>query len=243
MSAIGVEPVKHGFGQKLERRRHHMQTSASMSSLGGFSSIPGDEAGSTIKRPKPIVLPTPGLAPADEQVELATAEVIMSGAVSPESRGRSRPQTASDRPLSPNLAGLEGLLIPRYTNRSPSPTKSGRARLQSRSWPVARLPWHRLLPTSWVEAHARVRPSLAIVHPLVRRRRRRRRFTAGAIGGLDLRFRRRLSLLAAHSGGHDAPRLERVDRTEPIGVWPPRKVEDGPRRQQALGVDGDRRHE
>ena len=127
MSAIGVEPVKHGFGQKLERRRHHMQTSASMSSLGGFSSIPGDEAGSTIKRPKPIVLPTPGLAPADEQVELATAEVIMSGAVSPESRGHSRPQTASDRPLSPNLAGLEGLLIPRYTNRSPSPTKSGRA--------------------------------------------------------------------------------------------------------------------
>ena len=51
----------------------------------------------------------------------------MSGAVSPESRGHSRPQTASDRPLSPNLAGLEGLLIPRYTNRSPSPTKSGRA--------------------------------------------------------------------------------------------------------------------
>ena len=150
---IGVQPRNHSFGRQLENRRRkqeeagRLSESLSMPSLalsGEFEAVHEQPVGDDFdrgssaaavspahrgikgRRPSPLALPT----------SLHGAEPLSPSGLSPSgispsglsSRSRSRLARNESSPSlgmqSPQVAGLEGLLIPRFATRSPSPTPS-----------------------------------------------------------------------------------------------------------------------
>lgn len=109
---LGIEPINHKYAQKLEVR----QRSEAAILEASQQSLPGLAAG----RPAPI------------SIAMASAASLPSHIVAPTSPGglSTRLSRAESSPMlgmrAGQVAGLEGLLIPRFTMRSPSPTSPAR---------------------------------------------------------------------------------------------------------------------
>jgi len=143
---LGIEPLRHSYGERLEQRRQSTSGSAastlaptlalcsSAASVerplaGNDSSCAGDASGGGIQRATsfvPIVV-APSRPPSSAELSLPSR--------SPGHSRRGSADIVADTWRSQHVAGLEGLLIPRYTMRSPSPALTNRAESPARTPP------------------------------------------------------------------------------------------------------------
>ena len=119
---IGIEPINHKHAKILEKRKQALLTSSSSQSLPGLVSS-GSATGINGHRPAPLTM-LPGSSAA------SLGGPASPGARSISSAGKSRHARDQSSPMvgkrAGQVVGLEGLLIPRFQMRSPSPSDANR---------------------------------------------------------------------------------------------------------------------